>query len=280
MSKISVVMPAYNAEKYISEAIESILIQSFEDFELIIIDDGSTDNTVNIIRSYDDKRIVLLQNNHDFIGSLNLGLQKAKGKYIARMDTDDIMHTDRLKIQYAIMEEETSITVCCTWMIYFGEEIKNGSVAKTLNGLVENPLLELLRGNFVFHPATIIRKDFLEIHHIQYQHYDYAEDYKLWSEIAKKKGVFYIESQPLLHYRISKNQVSHIKIEEQNTTSYNIQSEIIEYFINQNKSYYPQLESLYSNLISMREDNLISPPMLSSLFYNLFAKNKNKLRIT
>ena len=111
---ISIVMPAYNAEKYIKEAIDSIIGQSFSNFECIIIDDGSTDSTRDIIRSYNDERIVLLEKKHDYIASLNRGMNAPKGKYLARMDADDIMHPDRLKIQYAVMEAEPSITVCGT----------------------------------------------------------------------------------------------------------------------------------------------------------------------
>jgi glycosyltransferase involved in cell wall biosynthesis len=208
MSKISVVMPVYNAEKYVSEAIESTLRQTFDDFELIIIDDGSEDNTLPLISSYLDRRITVLQNRHDFIGSLNLGLQKANGKYIARMDADDIMHIDRLKIQHAIMEEEPEITVCGTWMIPFGENVPRGKINTGMNGLIENPLLQLLRGNILYHPTIMIRKDFLNVHHLRYDNYECAEDYKLWYEIAKRKGVFYVESQPLLNYRVSDEQIS------------------------------------------------------------------------
>ena len=131
---ISLVTPTYNTERYIREAIDSILCQSFTDFECIVVDDGSTDNTRDIIRSFDDRRIVLIENKHDFIGSLNLGLDTARGRYIARMDADDIMHPDRLKIQHTIMETEPSITVCSTWMRQFGENVPAGNIAASLSG--------------------------------------------------------------------------------------------------------------------------------------------------
>ena len=99
MPKISVVMPAYNAEKYIGEAIESILNQTFKDFEFIIINDGSVDHTKEIIREYNDPRIVLLENdkNRGIVLSLNKGLDAATGKYIARMDADDIALKNRFE---------------------------------------------------------------------------------------------------------------------------------------------------------------------------------------
>lgn len=119
-------MPAYNAEKYVAEAIESVLKQSFGDFEFIIVDDGSTDETLSIIRSYQDARIKLILSSHDFIASLNTGLNTVTSKYTARMDADDRMHIDRLKIQYSRLEESPQITVCSSWMASFGEHIPPG----------------------------------------------------------------------------------------------------------------------------------------------------------
>lgn len=99
--KISVLMPAYNAEKYIGEAIASVLKQSFGDFELLIINDGSTDLTVKIIESFDDPRIVLAhQENKGIAAALNAGLALSRAEYIARFDADDICYPERLRIQY------------------------------------------------------------------------------------------------------------------------------------------------------------------------------------
>ena len=97
---ISVCMPVYNRGMYIRDCIESVLSQSFRNFEFVIVDDGSTDETPNIIDSYCDSRIRCIHNKHDYIGSCNLLLTEAKGKYIARIDSDDIMSQDRLQIQF------------------------------------------------------------------------------------------------------------------------------------------------------------------------------------
>jgi glycosyltransferase involved in cell wall biosynthesis len=106
---VSIVMSMYNAEKYLGETIDSILEQIFTDFELIIVDDGSTDNSVNIVKAYTDGRIKLVLCEHDYINSLNTGLFCATGKYIARMDADDIMPVDRLEIQYEFMEKNRKL---------------------------------------------------------------------------------------------------------------------------------------------------------------------------
>ena len=103
---ISVILPVYNCEKYIRDSIQSILDQVFNDFELIIINDGSTDNTFGIIKSFSDDRIILVnQVNHGLTFSLNVGLSLAKGKYIARMDADDISLPDRFKKQVNFLSE-------------------------------------------------------------------------------------------------------------------------------------------------------------------------------
>ena len=98
MPEITVLMPVRNGEKYIKNAIDSVLNQTLTDFEFLIIDDGSTDRTVKIIQDYADERIHLVKRKHQFIQNLNEGLQLASGAYIARMDADDIMHTERLRI--------------------------------------------------------------------------------------------------------------------------------------------------------------------------------------
>ena len=101
---ISIVMPIKNAEKYIDATITSILNQTFGDYELILINDNSTDSTIDKIQKYKDERITLITSREGYISALNLGLQHSSGKYIARMDADDYMHPDRLRLQFLLME--------------------------------------------------------------------------------------------------------------------------------------------------------------------------------
>lgn len=104
--KISVVMSVYNAEQYLGEATDSILNQTFKNFEFIIVNDGSTDSSLDIIKSYNDARIVVIdQKNTGLAKALNNGIKIAKGKYIARMDADDISMPDRLQLQYDFLEK-------------------------------------------------------------------------------------------------------------------------------------------------------------------------------
>ena len=105
MSIISVLIPVYNSRKTIRETIDSVLGQTFPEFELLLMDDGSTDDSAEIIQSYTDSRIRYIPCSHHFVETLNRGIDTAQGKYIALLDHDDLMLPHRLKVQYEFMEE-------------------------------------------------------------------------------------------------------------------------------------------------------------------------------
>ena len=135
--QVSIIMPVYNGEKFLKEAIESILSQTFTDFEFIIVNDGSIDSSLKIIREYAnrDSRIKIIdQKNTGIIGALNNALKASKGTYIARMDSDDISNPDRLKKQIEYIEKENAY-LCGTWAISIdknGKEIKQPANAVLL----------------------------------------------------------------------------------------------------------------------------------------------------
>lgn len=222
---VSINMSVYNGSLYIEDAINSILQQTYRNFELIIVDDGSTDNTVELIRKFTDKRIVLFVNDHDYIQSLNKALMLSKGKYIARMDADDIMHIDRLAIQTAVMEENPEIDICSTWMSCFDN---NGFVFnwKTKNGFINNPIHEIMESCFVLNPTSMMKNSFIKINNLKYKDYIYAEDLKFWCDAAISKAIFYVESQYLHYYRLSPGQNSCLFREKQASNSIIIRNEV------------------------------------------------------
>lgn len=176
---VTVLMPVYNAEKYLKEAIDSILLQSFTDFEFIIINDGSTDNSKNIILSYNDKRIKYFENENNIklIATLNRGLELANGKYIARMDADDISLPERLEKQVVFMDKNQDIGLCGTWIQMMGT-----------NELVDYPednemiKIHLMRYSSIGHATVMMRKDYFIKNSLYYDgNYIHAEDYELWS---------------------------------------------------------------------------------------------------
>lgn len=117
---LTVLLVVRNCENYIKDCVASVLKQSYKKFELLIINDNSTDKTQLIIESVHDERIRLINNKTDYISSLNLGIELLKGKYIARMDGDDIMMPRRLKKQIEVMEKHNDVSVCATWIQEFG----------------------------------------------------------------------------------------------------------------------------------------------------------------
>ncbi len=203
---ISVLMPVFNSEDFIRGAVDSILNQTFKDFELLVIDDGSTDNTWKIINSFSDTRLVKLKNpkNKGIVCSLNKALKLARGKYIARMDSDDISVADRLEKQYKFMENHPEIDVCGSWVRYF---TRVPGIRRTY-GTKLKP--EAIKASFLFenviqHPTVVCRKKIFK--NKSYSHgYPHAEDYALWVTLADTSS-FAIYPEILLNYRLHKNQI-------------------------------------------------------------------------
>ena len=208
---ISVILPVYNGEKYLSEAIESILNQTYENFEFIIINDGSTDNSLELIEKYkeiDNRIIVISRENKGLIGTLNEGIEKSRGKYIARMDQDDISLPNRFEEQIKIMENNEEIIVCGSWINIFGNNIKNKIVKyyQKDKQIKSNLLLSCCFA----HPSVMMRKDVFVDNDIWYDmDFKNAEDYHLWTQLAKV-GKFYNIPKVLLNYRFLETSITRV----------------------------------------------------------------------
>ena len=277
MPEITILMPVRNGEKYIKESIASILKQTFTDFELLIMDDGSTDRTVERIERYTDERIRLIRRKHNFIRNLNEGLELALGAYIARMDADDIMHTERLRIQLKRMKKNPNITVCGTWAKIFSDKGNERNVFHFGHEIICEPVLELLKYNMLLHPSVMVKKEFLFNHHIKYQNYPYVEDYKLWFDIAKAGGILFVEPQELMMLRRSDTQVTVTKKEEMFLGSIRLRKEILLYLLSiyDNKA----LNSLLSDLEYLEKNKWMSYEDIFRLFVNLFNRMQSNSRI-
>lgn len=273
---ITVLIVAYNAEKYIAQSIDSVLAQSYRDFELLVLDDGSNDNTREIIRSYEDERIHLVECPHNYIETLNRGINLSKGKYIARMDADDIMHPDRLRIQVSLLEEAPEVTLCATWMQLFDENKGKTSIINKVSGIIDDPIISLLGSNFIGHPTVMIRKEFLCKNSLCYSpNYPYAEDYKLWVDMALAGAVFYIEPEPLLYYRVHSGQVGQMKFDQQSESTIRIQMEIIAHLLSE--ELYAPLNKVYSEIIGLKLQGLISSQDSLKLMTAFIYKLSNAL---
>jgi glycosyltransferase involved in cell wall biosynthesis len=203
-------MPACNAGMFIREAIQSVLYQYHKDFELIIVDDGSTDSTREIVRSFKDERIVLVGNRHDFINSLNTGLMMAGGRYIARMDADDLMQPERLQVQCDFLDVHHEVDLVASGMQVFGTQ---NYVYVPAEGRVT--MDDLLKANRIAHPTVMMRRESLDKMSEWYRpEYVYAEDYDLWLRMCKAGLVLWNMPQVLLLYRTGTNQVTAVRSRE------------------------------------------------------------------
>ncbi|MCE2711638.1 MAG: glycosyltransferase [Cryomorphaceae bacterium] len=200
-------MPVYNGEKFLNEAIISILGQSFEEFEFLIINDGSTDSTEKIILSYTDNRIRYVKNetNLKLIETLNKGIVLSQGKYIVRMDADDISAIDRIEKQVAFMEKNKKVGLCGTWITSFGEVTE--TICKYKEAHDEIVLKMLYQCHFC-HPSLIIRKEVFEQGKVLFDsEFLHAEDYELYLRLSTK-WKFHNLQESLIKYRIHSLSVS------------------------------------------------------------------------
>lgn len=173
-------MPVFNSARTVGAALKSILVQSYADFEFLIIDDGSTDGSQSTIRSYADSRIRFVQNekNLGVAESLNRGLEMAHGEYIARMDSDDISVRCRLEHQVRFMDARPDVGISGSWVRLFGDQPRI-----TLRSPVGPFVIKafMLFDNPLFHPSVIMRRQSLEKHKLRYDPgFSRTEDYDLW----------------------------------------------------------------------------------------------------
>ncbi len=186
---ISVVLPVYNAELYIAEAIESILNQTYTNFELLILNDASTDKSVDIIKEYAEEneriRFIDYKQNAGLIQRLNDGVRNAKGKYVARMDNDDISLPNRFEEQIKYMEANEEVGVCGTYFDIFEEDSSN-IILNVRHPVIDSEIkLSLLKNSVLGHPTVMARAKLLKENEYDLN-YNAAEDYELWSRLVLK----------------------------------------------------------------------------------------------
>jgi len=238
--KITVVMPAYNAEKYLGDAVNSILDQSFRDFEFIIINDGSIDNTASILEKYkklDPRVSVYHQDNQGMIAALNRGCRLARGKYIARMDADDVSFADRLERQLRYIEEHPDIGILGTWISIE----KNGHIVDRWCPPTRSKRLkwELFFGVCVAHPSVLIRREVLERLNFYRPDASHGEDGDLW---FRANGITEFGNVPevLLKYRVWQKSTSQVHSQLRRQTHVNLLAS----FIKEVSNLQPPLEAI------------------------------------
>jgi len=206
---VSVVMSVYNGQAFLSEAVESVLKQTFRDFEFVIIDDGSTDTTAKILSTYvsrDERIRVFRHENKGRAASLNVGIGAARGKYIARMDADDVALPHRLKEQIDFMEQHPEVG-----LLGGAVELINaqGQVFKTFCPPLQDSEIRsvMIRYNPIHHPTVIMRKEVVLAAGGYRKALLDADDYDLFLRIGERSR-FANLGKPVLQYRVHSSQVS------------------------------------------------------------------------
>lgn len=283
--KVSILLPAYNASLYLQQALDSIIEQTFNDFEVLLIDDGSSDNTSDIAREYSnrDVRIKYYKNeqNMGLIKTLNKGLMLAKGEYIVRMDSDDIMIKDRLHKQVVFMDANPECIVSGGQIRYFGD-LKGRAPKLPLH--YEDLRYMALTNCPLYHPTVIVRASSLKKLGLNYnESYIHAEDYKLWSDIimSTSNSVENIDDI-ILNYRISKDQITSKYKNVQDIISKQIRRENVDsilssYGVNLPKEIDYKVISVVSKLI--KSEKKYSPILVLILFMLYMSINDVSIRI-
>jgi glycosyltransferase involved in cell wall biosynthesis len=206
--KVSVLLPIYNAEAFLREAVESILAQTFSDFELLAINDGSTDHSREILTSFSDSRLKIIDNdgNRGLIYTLNRGIEHAKGEFIARMDADDIALPERLALQIRFLDENPNVALVGgqTELIdSYSKSFKLCQLPQTHDEIIT----KIFTANCFVHPSVLFRANVIRNLGGYREEALHAEDYDLWLRIIEHYDVANL-AEILVRYRIHSNQVS------------------------------------------------------------------------
>jgi glycosyltransferase involved in cell wall biosynthesis len=209
---VSVILPVFNGSQFIEEAITSILEQTHEHFEIIILDDGSTDETLTLVSRLKDSRISVYteSDNKGIVYQLNKGLTLSRGDMIARMDADDICVPNRFKKQIEFLLTHPKIQVLGSQAEKFGE------VSKATNYPTEPGSIDYLLNYYcpVLHPSVMMRSSLFKERKFFYKNTPYAEDYQLWVDISDGTNIAN-HKDVLIKYRIHNRQTNRLKLSEQ-----------------------------------------------------------------
>lgn len=216
MLPISIIMPCYNSERYIEDSISSMLLQSFADFEMIIVNDGSIDNTTRIVENFKDSRIISIQNttNSGNYFARNLGMCRARGKYICIMDSDDISLESRLEVQYNYLEDHPKVgLIGCNADIIDEDGFTIGSMKNPENG--KELEIGLLANNRLIHPTLFFRRSLIQKYDLFYDtRYNFASDYDFTIRCSRLLRIGNLPNS-LIKYRRHSAQISTARKSEQ-----------------------------------------------------------------
>ena len=281
-------MPVFNASKHLHEAIESILNQTYQEFEFIILNDKSTDDSLEIIKYYEkiDTRIVVINKNKNIGPALlrNEGFDLSQGEFIALMDADDVSMPTRFEKQLLVFEKNPEIGVCGTWFTLFGATIKTSIIKH--DEFHENLKMKFLIDSYIGNPTVMIRKSDLKSERFS-AFYVPIEDYDLWSRMIYKTK-FYNIQESLLNYRWHDSNITQTKRENIDEKHKTIRmSHLIEFGIDEKKSnisdYFKAIsfskkqdsETFYK-ILELKNELIIKNRKLKKYDFFIFEKQLNE----
>lgn len=279
MIDISVVMPVYNSEKYIAEAIESVIAQTHVNWELLVINEfGSNDDSVKIVKEYQQKddRIQLIQNKEKLglAESLNRGIREAKGKYIARLDADDLAHPTRFQKQFDFLEQHKNVILCGTYQHHFGPEID------WIHKPATTP--EQCKANFLFfcdicHSTLMFRRDIFIANNLYYDSQYQAEDFELWTRVSNVGDIANIP-EVLGEYRCGEDNITNEKKDKLQVESGRIVANTLKR--NLKMTLTEKEAELFNNWVNLYQENVTSSQKaerlaeLKKMLYRIYKANK------
>lgn len=278
--KISIIMPVYNMEQFLDVSIPSILNQILRDFEFIIINDGSNDKSLEIIRNYakKDKRIKIIdnKNNIGLTKSLNKGLKLARGKFIARMDADDISFPERLELQYNFLEKNKEVFLVGGGALNISKEEEKISIFKPITD--EEKLKEKLQIRNCLYHSTIMFRNNKKIFYRD--NFIYAQDYDLYLRLLSQKKRLTNLPNMLIKYRINPQAISFKKPAKQ----YLFAKKALEFYFQRQKygrddydTFNPN-EILSLNINESIDKNILSTEIECNFKINNFKKSRQLIR--
>lgn len=260
--EVSVIIPTYNCEKYIVEAVGSVLKQTYQDFEVIVVDDGSTDNTKNVLTPYSDRITYIYQANAGPAAARNVGIINSKGKYIAFLDADDVWNEKKLQIQVDCFKKDPRIDLVCSDSERFSD---GGVLSGTKLGKIRVPkeltFEKLLYQNYIQTLTVMVRRECLEKVGCFDESKDlsYVEDYDLWLRVARSYKIEYLD-QPLARYRF----------QPQNRSSNVIKiRQAVLVMLDKMCNKWPEISKQYKNVIQRSKSNLFF-----EMGYDCFSRNE------
>ncbi len=193
---VSVLMPVYNGERFLAAAIQSVLTQSFDQFEFVVVDDGSTDATPRMLADCSDPRLVIVRIEHaGLIAALNAGLARCGGEFVARMDADDVSHADRLtrQVEFLAADDQVDLVTCWSGVV----DQRGDVMGRMEGGVTDDMLLALAGGNDVVHGSIMVRRASLPVPAYERP----PEDYRLWVRMVRARRRFFVLPEILYYFR-------------------------------------------------------------------------------